>query len=110
MTQILTKTYSLAEENRITITKTLLLGSILMILMYAYNMYAVITKTVASQNLDKQVAQLEGSVQKLDSEYINLSNKITPEMAKEYGLEQPAVSAYISRTKSVGLNSAASRL
>jgi hypothetical protein len=102
MTKIIAKTYSLADDNRAMITKTLLAGCLVMAFLYAFNMYSVITKTVAAQVIEKQMVTLASSVQKLDAHYITLSNKITREMASDYGLMQGQVSAYISRTKSVG--------
>jgi len=48
------------------------------------------------------MASLAGTVQRLDSEYLELSSKVTPDNLKAYGFSQGQVSAYISRTSSLG--------
>ncbi len=84
------------------VTQVLLTGCLVMALLYAYNMYLVITRTVAAQNAEKQTTTLADSVQGLDTQYIALSNKINPDMAKDFGLHEGNVAVYISRTGSVG--------
>ena len=73
-----------------------------MALLYALNMYSIISETVAMQKIEVQTMALEGSMDKLDAQYMAISNKITPDIAKEYGLEQGNVSTYIPRTRSIG--------
>lgn len=110
MTQAIAKTYTFADENRALLAKTLLAGSVIMAMIYAYNMYMVVTKTVLSQSIEKQVAAVENEADKLDGTYISLSSKITPQMVSDYGLEQTTVSEYISRTRAVGSNAVSIQL
>ena len=102
MTKVIAKTYSMANEHTAKITKTFLVGCMIMAILYAYNMYKVVVRTVAAQNIESQAASLSASVQSLDARYIALSTKIDPSMAKDYGLHQGEVTAYINRDSSVG--------
>lgn len=102
MTKAIAKTYSVTNENRIYLTKLFLYGSLLMALVYACNLYNIITRTVAAERLEKEIVKTGVKVQALDAEYISLTKEITPEMAKKYGLETNSVSIYIPRSRSLG--------
>lgn len=102
MTKIISNTCVNAYDNRLYITKILLAFSVFMAIVYAFNMYSTIKYTLAAENIEKAATSLEASVQDLDTKYIELSNKISPEMAKKYGLHQGEVTAYISKPTSLG--------
>lgn len=102
MTKTIAKTYSAAREYKAHLATVLFVGCLIMAAIYALNTYSIISKTVAAQKIEAQTAALQSSVQNLDAQYITLSNKITPDIAKDYGLRQSAVSAYIPRTRSLG--------
>jgi hypothetical protein len=102
MTKVITRTYSLTKEYQSLLIGTLFIGCIVSAVLYAFNIYSIVTKTVAVGKIEAQTASVEKTVQVLDTQYILLSNKITPEMAKSYGLHEGVVSAYIPRTTSLG--------
>ncbi len=103
MTKIIAKTYNLADENRQRITYALLIACAAMFVFYGMNLYATVSRTVALEKLSAQTKTVEDSVRTLDTQYIALSSKITPEAAKEFGLKEVAVSAFIDRTTTLGL-------
>lgn len=102
MTKVISNTYSAVHEHLAVITKIFVVGCLFMAFLYGYNMYLVISRTIVAQNIDKQTATLQASVQNLDAQYITLSNNVDPSMAKNYGLHESNVAVYISRTASVG--------
>ena len=102
MTKAIAHTYSITREYQAFLTYTLVGFCLLSALIYGINLYSVITHTVALQKIEKQIATVLSSVQILDAKYISLSSGITKEMAKNYGLRETGVSAYINRTVSLG--------
>lgn len=84
------------------ITLALLATSIMLVATYAINLYRVISHTIALQRVTTQVAALDGAVNKLDGQYIALSHTITPDAVAARGFDQGKVSAFISRTASLG--------
>lgn len=84
------------------ITLALLATSVMLVSVYAVNLYRVISHTIALQNIKVQVIALDGVVNKLDSQYITLSHTITPDAVAARGFDQGKVSAFISRTASLG--------
>jgi virulence-associated protein VapD len=73
-----------------------------MVCVYGMNVYAAISHTVAIQNVEKQVSGLSSSVDSLDAQYIRLSSAITPDVLPKHGFSQAQVSAFISRSVSLG--------
>jgi hypothetical protein len=71
-------------------------------MLYAVNIYKVISRTVALESVEKQIASLTTSVDGLDSQYLGLTSKISPDTLSDYGLSQGQVSVFISRTTSLG--------
>ena len=102
MTKAIAKTYNITRDYGAYMTKALIAGCLIMAFLYALNTYSMISRTVAAQKVESQTATLQNSVEQLDAEYITLSNKITPDIEDQYGLEQSDVSAYIQRTRSLG--------
>jgi len=75
---------------------------LLSVFIYGMNLYSVIQQTVSLQKIEKDIVALKSSVQDLDTKYISLSSSITSEMAKNFGLHEAPVTAYINRTVSLG--------
>lgn len=84
------------------ITLALLATSAVFVAIYAVNLYRVISHTIALQHVSAQVATLTAAVDKLDGQYITLSHAITPDAIAVRGFDQGKVSAFISRTTSLG--------
>ena len=102
MTKVLAQTYSAAHEYQRQITSVLISICAFLVILYAFNVYSVISHTVALESVQKQTAALSSSVDSLDSQYLTLSSKASPDTLKEYGFMQGQVSAFISRTTSLG--------
>lgn len=102
MTKVIAITYTKAREYQAFLNYSLIGFCLLSALIYGMNLYSVITHTVALQKVEKQIATVENSVQTLDAKYIQLSSQVTKEMAKNYGLHEAPVSAYINRNVSLG--------
>jgi hypothetical protein len=71
-------------------------------IMYAANLYSIISDTVALKQIKNQTLALNVSVEELDTQYLALSSKITPDTLDTYGLETGEVSYFISRTGTLG--------
>ena len=102
MTKVLAQTYRIAETHQRHITLALLAACAFSVLIYALNVYRVISHTVALEAIQKQTTTISSSVDALDTEYLGLSSKASPDTLKDYGFEQGQVSAFISRTTSLG--------
>lgn len=102
MTQAITHTYTLIHDYRRHITRVLLATCMVLALIYAINLYRVISHTISLQKITQQQVSLDSSIQALDTQYIAISSKITPDTLGTYGFDQGKVSAFISRTTSLG--------
>lgn len=102
MTKAIAQTYTTVHEYRRQITLALLAVSAVLIMIYAVNLYRVISNTLALQNIKTEITALEGSLDRLDSQYIALSHAVTPDAVTAHGFNQGEVSAFISRTASLG--------
>ncbi len=102
MTKTIAIAYNTVHEHRVRITSSLLAASAVLIVAYAMSVYAVVSHTVAIQKAQSDEVALSGAVQSLDSRYLELSSAITPDTLNRYGYVQGKVSAYISRTPSLG--------
>ena len=102
MTKAITQTYTIAHEYRRQITTALLATCMVFALVYAMNLYRVISHTIALQQVNLQANALDASIQHLDAQYIGISSKITPDNIHSYGFNKGQVSAFISRTASLG--------
>jgi hypothetical protein len=98
MTKAIVQTYSALHENITKISIAFLLASVFLGILYVGNLFAVISKTVALHDVDAQISSLSSSVDSLDSQYLTLSGKITPDNLASYGMSQVKVSEYISRS------------
>jgi len=102
MTKAITFTYSVAMEHRLHIIRALMAGCMFLAILYAVNVYAVISRTVALQRLNVESATLGSSVDKLDTQYLALENKVSIDSLSTYGMSQGKVSEYITRSSSQG--------
>lgn len=71
-------------------------------LMYASNLYSVISTTVAIQRIQTESRALTSAVESLDSQYLSLSSQVTPDVLKSYGLKKGEVSFFIPRSNGIG--------
>lgn len=90
------------SEYRLRGTQAFMAVCAMLAIMYGSNLYSVISNTVALQHLNSQSQALTTDVEKLDSQYLNLSSKITPDTLNSYGLQKGEVSFFISRAASLG--------
>lgn len=89
-------------EFRLRAAQVLLALSAFLAIMYAANLYSIISDTVALKQIRNQTLSLTTSVEELDSQYLSLASKITPDSLSAYGLATGEVSYFISRTASLG--------
>ena len=102
MTKAIAQTYTTSREYSREINTALIAACSFLLMLYAVNVYRVISRTVALESVDKQTASLTTSVDSLDSQYLALTSKISPDALADYGLKQGQVSAFISRTTPLG--------
>ena len=102
MTKAIALTYSIAHDYSIQIAYSLLAACLLLAVAYGFNVYGVISHTVALQHVELETASLSSSVSSLDAQYLNLSSGITPAIMQSHGFTQGHVSAYIPLNPSVG--------
>jgi hypothetical protein len=98
MTKAIAQTYNIVHEYRARITLLLLSGCIAAILIYAVNVYMVISRSVALGKITHEVATLSDSVSALDARSLDLESALTPDTLSDYGLQPGTVTAYIPRT------------
>lgn len=97
MTKAIANTYDLIGENLKRINHVFLGACLFLIILYAFNIFSVISRTVALQKVEAQISTLGSSVNNFDSEYLHLSGRITPDNLTAYGMSQGKVSEYITR-------------
>ncbi len=102
MTKVIVHTYTTIHGYRRQINLALLAVCAMMVLVYAFNLYRVISHTIALQQVGTQTATIDAAINTLDTQYIALSHSITPDSIKTHGLDQAPVSTFISRTTSLG--------
>ncbi len=91
-----------AAENRLKMAQGLIAICAILGLFYAVNLYSIISHTVALQHINASSRALTTEVEALDTQYLALSSKITPDTLKAYGLEKGEVSFFIPRSSSLG--------
>jgi hypothetical protein len=102
MTKALAQTYNIANEHKKRLAYAMIFGCLFLVFIYAMNLYRVISRTVAIQDVNTQTVALAKSVDGLDSRYLELASQATPDKLSEYGMTQGEVTEYISRTASLG--------
>jgi hypothetical protein len=102
MTKAIAQTYSVAHEYRVQITTALMATCLLLAVLYAANVFMVISRTMALQKTETQISALGSTVSKLDAQYLDLSGKITPSALASHGFIQGQAESYIHKTASIG--------
>ena len=102
MTKAIAHTYTTVHTYRRQITLWLMAACLVCAVIYAANVYSVISHTVALQKIETQSASIESSVRSLDGKYLELSGNITPDLLRSHGFTSGSVSAYITRSASLG--------
>ncbi len=98
MTKAIAQTYNIAQQYRALITLGFIGASLIALMAYCVNVYAVVSHTIAIQSLHKQVTALASDVSALDARYLELGSAVTPDAVAAYGLTPASVSAYIPRS------------
>ncbi len=101
MSKTISLSYSLAKEYRQYLSALLMAASMVMILIYTFNIYTIISHTVAMKRVQQQTVQIGTSVQELDGKYLEIAGNITPDILEAHGFAQAEVSEYISRPASI---------
>jgi hypothetical protein len=96
------RTYSTNHEYYTYLSYMFIGACVISLFVYGINLYLTISRTITLQKIEKQISSIGNSVQDLDTKYISLSSSITKDMAKDYGLYEIPVSAYINRDVSLG--------
>jgi len=102
MKKIIANAYSVTKEYQSYLSYMVFCACLFVAIIYGFNLYNAISLTVSLQKIDKNVEEVKGRVQSLEAKYISLSSNITPEMAKNYGLHEVPVTAYINRNNPLG--------
>ena len=103
MNKIIARTDNHTNEFRAHITYALFGMCAVLMIAYVFNMYTVISHSVALQQAETDIAKVSETIVKLDTQYIGLSNRITPELVRARGMSEGKVASYISRTTSLGV-------
>jgi hypothetical protein len=72
-------------------------------LFYAVNIYRTVSHSMSIRQMNMDIASVDADIQRLDSQYASLSSTITPDTLRTYGFDNADVSAFISRTTSLGM-------
>ncbi len=99
--KVAARTFSSAD-NRLKMAQGLIVICAILGLFYAINLYSIISHTVALQHINSSSRALTTEVETLDTQYLALSSKITPDTLKSYGLEKGEVTFFIPRSSSLG--------
>jgi len=104
MTKAIAKTYDSIHDNIKLINCVFVVGCLLLVLLYVFSIFSVISKTVALQKIESQISILSDDVNSLDSVYLSLAGKITPDNLSDFGMTKGQVSEYITRSVSYRLS------
>lgn len=102
MTKAIAQTYTAAYSNRRTITIALMGMCLMAAAFYLANIYRVVSHGMAAQRVAEQIAATEASIRDLDGRYLSVSKSITPDVLRAHGFDKGEVTAFISRTASLG--------
>ena len=102
MTKIIANTYSSVNDNKIYVTSAILAACGILVMIYAFNVYKLVSRTVAIESIQTQINSESSSVNSLAVEYLSLSSELTPDTMKSFGMSEGTVSEYISKTASLG--------
>lgn len=102
MTRAIAQTYDIAQTYRKQVTMAFFAVSVVMALVYAMNIYKVISSTVALKATESQIAAVGATVDKLDGQYLEFTGSITPDKLAQFGMAQGRVGEYIDRSGALG--------
>jgi hypothetical protein len=102
MTKAIAQTYTTVHNNSIFIMRLLCAGCIMAAAWYGINIYSAISKTIAAEHISAQADALGNSIDKLDAQYLDLSDAISPAALSSFGMISGTVTAYIPRGASLG--------
>jgi len=102
MTRAAAQTITVTMQYRKEIIRAFLAVCAFLVILYAVNVYSALSDSVALQNAELQIAELSKTVEDLDAQYLTLSSTLTPDKFQEYGLSQGKVSAFITKSASIG--------
>lgn len=71
---------------------------------YGYNLYSLISNTVAIKQVQSQSAAASSAISDLNARYLKVSGTITPDVIAKYGFKPGLVSVYITRTRAAAAN------
>lgn len=100
MTKAIAQTYTVAKDFRAEIAYVVLAASVGLALVYGFNLYRVVTETIALRTVQSQEVALQSSLSDLNAKYLDLSSRITPDTLRQYGFSQGQVAEYINRSSS----------
>ncbi len=96
------QTYNIASEYRTKIAYVFFVICPVLALLYAINIYKIVSNTVSIQKIGVEMKTLSASVDRLDGKYIELSSTIMPDSLSVHGMSQGHVSEYIPRSVPIG--------
>ena len=100
MTRAIAQTYTIAKDYRAQIAYVVLAACAGLMLVYGFNLYNVINRTIALRQVESKEVAIQSSLAALNAQYLELSSTITPDTLHTYGFTQGQVSEYISRNSS----------
>ncbi len=109
MKRVIVTTAGHVNDHRAKLTFALLLGSLMCAAFYGFNLYKLISHTVALQQVERAMVAIGSELSSLDTEYLKLASAITPDSVTAHGFVPAKVSAYIVRpqpTASIGIMAA----
>lgn len=98
MTKAIAQTYTTIHGYRLQITVAVLFACALSVIAYAFNVYAVVSHTVALGKVQAAISATASDVNDLDAKYLELSSTLTPDTLSRYGFSEGKVTAFIPRT------------
>lgn len=98
MKKAITTTAGELHAYRAMITLAILAASPLCAVFYAFNLYSMISRTVALRHAESAITAASTDVGRLDAEYLKLAASVTPDLLASHGLAEGKVSLYITRT------------
>jgi len=102
MTRTIVNTASYIQDHMVKLTLAVIGMCVIVALFYVMNLHTLISRTLAIKQIENKIILVSSALSKLDSEYFALSNAITPDSMKQYGLSQGQISLYITRNQSLG--------
>ena len=103
MTKALAHTYSIAHEYRRQITLALITTGAVFAIVYAVNLYRLVSYSVALRQVTTETATINTALDVLDADYSSISKNITLDTIHTRGFGQTEVSDFIPRAVSLGL-------